>query len=165
MKQKITSLHSYLKRSMPETLFRTLPNLLYSVQKNLSVRTLIIQKPVKWFVMQNSWLVSKPSTFWVKGISKQALTCFQPMFHLNKPGRWFLLVKCLKKHLWKSYISSKDAGHGPVSLLKMSLYRRLFLACFASKNYLASSFVEYWSISWKWVWSDFKYIYYALWIY
>ena len=120
-KKKITSLHSYLKRSMPETLFRTLPNLLYSVQKNLSVRTLIIQKPVKWFVMQNSWLVSKWSTFLVKGISKQALTHFQPIFHLNKPGCWFLSAKCLKKYMWKSDILSKDAAHWPVSLLKMSL--------------------------------------------
>ena len=125
-KQKITSLHLYLKRSMPETLFGTLANLLHSVQKNLSVRTLIIQKPVKWFVMQNSWLVSKPSTFLVKGISKQALTHFQPIFHLNKPGCWFLLAKCLKKHLWKSDILIKDAGHWPVSLLKMSLYHRYF---------------------------------------
>ena len=33
---------------MPETLFGTLGNLLYSVQKNLLVRTVIIQKPVKW---------------------------------------------------------------------------------------------------------------------
>ena len=49
-KKKITSLHSYLKRSMSETLFGTLTNLLYSVQKNLTVRTRIIQKPVKWFV-------------------------------------------------------------------------------------------------------------------
>ena len=120
-KHKIASLHSYLRRSMPETLFGTFANLLYSVQKNLSVRTLIIQKPVKWFVMQNSWLVSKWSTFLVKGISKQALTHFQPIFHLNKPGCWFLSAKCLKKHMWKSDILSKDAAHWPVSLLKMSL--------------------------------------------
>ena len=118
--------NSYLQRSMPETLFGTLANLLYSVQKNHSVRTLIIQKPVKWFVMQSSWLVSKPSTFLVKGISKLALTYFQPMFHLNKSGCWFLLAKCLKKHLWQSYILSKDAGHWPVFLLKRSLYHRYF---------------------------------------
>ena len=126
---------------MPETLFGTLANLLFSVQKNLSVRTLIIQKPVKWFVMQNSWLVSKPSTFLVKGISKQALTHFQPMFHLNKPGCWFLLAKCLKKCLWKSSILSKDAGHWPVSLLKISLYHRYFLAYFDSKNQLSGFFM------------------------
>ena len=41
----------------------------------------------------------------------QALTHFQPIFHLNKPGRWFLLAKCLKKHLWKGDILSKDVGH------------------------------------------------------
>ena len=39
----ITSLHSYLKRSMPETLFRTLTNLLDFVQKQFLVRTLIRQ--------------------------------------------------------------------------------------------------------------------------
>ena len=50
-----------------------------------------------------------------------ALTHFQPRFHLNKPGCWFLLAKCLKKQLWKSDILSKDAGHWPVSLIKMSL--------------------------------------------
>ena len=110
-KKKITSLHSYLKRSMPETLFGTLTNLLYSVQKHLSARTLIIQKLVKWFAMQNIWLVSKSITFLVTGISKQILTHFQPMFLLNKSVSWFLLGKCLKKHLWKSDILSKDAGH------------------------------------------------------
>ena len=89
---------------MPETLFGTLPNLLYSAKKNLSVRTLIMQKPVKRFVMQNSWLVSRLTTFLVKDIFKQTLTHFQPMFYLNKPGCWFLLAKCLKKHLWKSDI-------------------------------------------------------------
>ena len=30
--------------------------------------------------------------------------------HLDEPGSWFLLAKCLKKHLWKSDILSKDAG-------------------------------------------------------
>ena len=55
-KTKITSLHSYLKRSMPETLFGTLTNLLYSVQKHLSARTLnknqsndVQCKTVGWF--------------------------------------------------------------------------------------------------------------------
>ena len=41
-----------------------------------------------------------------RGISKQTLTHFQPMFHLNKPGCCFLLAKCLKKHLWKSDVFS-----------------------------------------------------------
>ena len=58
--KKIASLHSYLKRSMPETLFETLKNLLYSLQKHLSVRILIIQKPVKWFKMQNGWFPNSP---------------------------------------------------------------------------------------------------------
>ena len=70
------------------------------------------------------------------------INLFPAKFHLNKSGRWFLLVKCLEKHLWKSDISSKDAGHWPVSLLKMSLYRRFFLACFASKNQLFGFFIR-----------------------
>ena len=37
---------------MPETLFGTLTNLLDSVQKQFLVRTLIRQKPAKWFAMQ-----------------------------------------------------------------------------------------------------------------
>ena len=53
------------------------------------------------------WLVSKPSTFSVTGISKQILTHFQSMFHLSKPVSWLLLGKCLKKHLWKSDILVK----------------------------------------------------------
>ena len=40
--------------------------------------------------------------------SKQALTHSQPVFHLNKPGHWFLLAKCLKKHMWKGHILSKE---------------------------------------------------------
>ena len=45
--------------------FWNITNLLYSVQKHLSVGTVINQKPVKQFAMQNSWLVLKPSTFLV----------------------------------------------------------------------------------------------------
>ena len=55
------------------------------------------------------------------------------MFHLNKPGSWFLRATCLKNHLQKSDIIIKDAGHWTVSLLKMSLYHNYFLANFASK--------------------------------
>ena len=29
---------------------------------------------------------------------------------MDKPGSWFLLAKCVKKHLWKSYILTKDAS-------------------------------------------------------
>ena len=61
--KEITSLHSYLNRSMPGILIGTLTNLLQSVQKYLSVRTLTIQKPVKWFGMQNKLLVSKWFTY------------------------------------------------------------------------------------------------------
>ena len=39
--KKITSLHSYLKRSMPETLFGTLTNLLYSVQNTFQLELLL----------------------------------------------------------------------------------------------------------------------------
>ena len=134
-KKKITSLQTYLKRSMPETLFGTLTNLLYSVQKNLS--TLIIQKPVKWFAVQNIWLVFKPSTFLVKSLSKQTLA--NVPFKQTRYSIWFLLAKYLKKHLWKSDILSKDPGHWPVSLYKMSLYHRYFLAYLPVKtNYLVS---------------------------
>ena len=104
----MTSLHSYPKRSIPKTLFGTLTNLLLAAQKQLSVRTLIIQKPVKWFEMQNGWLVSKRSTFLVKGISKQTWTHFQSIFHL-----WTNQVVG-----WKSYILTKDASDWPASLFK-----------------------------------------------
>ena len=72
------------------------------------------------------------------------------MFHLNKPSSLLLLTKCVKKHLWKSEILSKDAGEWPASmlamiltkdagiwrafLLKMLLYQRYFIAHFASEN-------------------------------
>ena len=72
------------------------------------VTILIRQKLVKCYAVQNSWMVSKPKTFLVKGVSKQILTHSKPMFHLNKPGSLFL-VKFVKKHLWKSDILSKDA--------------------------------------------------------
>ena len=49
--------------------------------------------------------------------------------------------KCLKKRLGKSSILSKDAGHWPVSLLKISLYHRYFLAYFDSKNQLSGFFM------------------------
>ena len=56
--------------------------------------------------------------------------------------------KMFEKHLWKSSILSKDAGHWPVSLFKMSLYHRYFLAYFASKNQLPgfsmSGILEHW---------------------
>lgn len=49
------------------------------------------------------------------------------------------------------------------SLLKMSLCHRYFLAYFARKtNYLVSSSVEYWNITWKSVQSDFNYIMHLL---
>ena len=30
---------------------------------------------------------------------------------IKKPGNWFSLAKCVKKHLWMSDILTKDAGH------------------------------------------------------
>ena len=44
----------------------------------------------------------------------------------DKPGSWFLLDRMFEKHLWKSDILSKDAGHRPAALLKMSLFHRCF---------------------------------------
>ena len=65
---------------------------------------------------------------------------------MDKPASWFLLGKCLKKHLWKSHILSKDAGHRPASLLKMTLFHRCFSNILLVKtNYLASTSVEHWS--------------------
>ena len=118
--KKMTSLHSYPKRSIPKTLFGTLTNLLLDAQKQLSVRTLIIQKPVKWFEIQNSWLVSKRSTFLVKGISKQTWTHFQSIFHL-----WTNQVVG-----WKSYILTKDSSEWHASLFKkfsMGIFSHIFL--------------------------------------
>ena len=40
------------------------------------------------------------------------------------------------KHLCSSDILSKDAGHRPASLFKMSLFLRYFFKHFASKNQL-----------------------------
>ena len=60
-------------------------------------------------------------------------------FKQTRYSIWFLLAKYLKKHLWKSDILSKDPGHWPISLYKMSLYHRCFLAYLPVKtNYLVS---------------------------
>ena len=48
-----------------------------------------------------------------------------------------------EKHLWKSDILSKDAGHRPASLLKMSLFYCFFLfKHFASKNQLPGFYIS-----------------------
>ena len=82
---------------------------------------------------------------------------------MDRPSSWFLLAKCVKKHLWKSdilrkdagqepaslvkMILTKDAGYWPVSLIKMSLYHRCFSHILLEKiNYLASSCEEHWNI-------------------
>ena len=41
-----------------------------------------------------------------------------------------------EKHLWKSDTLSKDAGHRPTYLFKMSLFLTYFFKLFASKNQL-----------------------------
>ena len=41
-----------------------------------------------------------------------------------------------EKHLWKSDILNKDAGHRPITLLKMLLFSQVFFKHFASKNQL-----------------------------
>ena len=41
--------------------------------------------------------------------------------YMKKPDSWFLLARCLKIHLWKSDILSKDARQWPASLVKMSV--------------------------------------------
>ena len=40
---------------------------------------------------------------------------------MEKPGHWFLLAKCVKKHPQKNENLSKDAGQWPASLVKMIL--------------------------------------------
>ena len=51
-----------------------------------------------------------------------------------------------EKHLWKSDILSKDPGHRPKSLLKMSLFHRCFSNILLVKtNHLVYPYVEHWS--------------------
>ena len=47
--------------------------------------------------------------------------------------------KMFEKHLWKSNILSKDAGHRPASLLKMSLFHR----CFSNILLVKTSYLVY----------------------
>ena len=94
--KKIASLHSYLKRSMPETLFGTLTNLLDSVQKQFLVRTLIRQKLVKWFAMQNSWLVSKTNHIFSERYFKKDINPF-PATVPFKQTRYFIFSKICEK--------------------------------------------------------------------
>ena len=70
---------------------------------------------------------------------------------MDKPGSWFVLAKCVKKHLWKSYILTKDASDWPTSLLKkssMGVFSHIFLV---KANYLAFSYMEHSNIDWNWV--------------
>ena len=58
---------------------------------------------------------------------------------MEKPGWMVFISKICDKHLWKSDILSKDASHGPASLLKMSLFHRCFSHILLVKtNYLVS---------------------------
>ena len=78
-----------------ETLFVTLRNLLFSVQKHLSYYTsdyTILYKQLAGF--QTVHIFSKRYI-------QTEINPFPAMFHLNKPGSWLLLAKCLKKHLWR----------------------------------------------------------------
>ena len=61
---------------------------------------------------------------------------------LDKPFGWFLLAKCVKKHLWKSGILSKDASHRLTSLIKMSPFRSCFFTNFACKIQVAGFFIH-----------------------
>ena len=53
------------------------------------------------------------------------------------------------RHLWKSDILSKDAGHRPASLLKISLFHRCFLHILLVKP--NTWFFHKWNIGLKWV--------------
>ena len=59
--------------------------------------------------------------------------------HMGKSVSWFVLAKCMKKHLCKSDI-------WPASLLKTSLFHRCFFTHFAGKNYAHKH-----NVGWKWV--------------
>ena len=61
---------------------------------------------------------------------------------MNRPNSWFLLAKYVKKHIWKSDILSKDAGHRPADLhlyLKCHSHTGVFSHILLVKaNYLVS---------------------------
>ena len=68
------------------------------------------------------------------------LTHFGTMFHLRTNQVVGFTSKMFEKHLWKSDILSKDAGHRPASLFKMSLFHRCFSNILLVKtNYLVST--------------------------
>ena len=60
--------------------------------------------------------------------------------------RWMVFTsEMCEKHQWKSDILSKDAGHQPGSLLKISLFHRCFSHILLVKtNYLVSPSLEHW---------------------
>ena len=47
-----------------------------------------------------------------------------------------------EKHVWKSDILSKDAGHRPASLLKMSFFHRSFSNILLVKNQAPDFYVK-----------------------
>ena len=61
---------------------------------------------------------------------------------MGKPRSWFLLAKCVKKHLWKSDILSKDTDQQSASLLRISLFHRCFLTHFGSTNQLSALLIR-----------------------
>ena len=62
------------------------------------------------------------------------------MFHLRINQVVGFYLQNVWKHLWKSDILSKDTGHRPASLLKMSLFHRCFSKILLVKtNYLVST--------------------------
>ena len=68
------------------------------------------------------------------------LTHFRPMFLLRINQVVGFTSKILEKHLWKSGILSKDAGHRPPFLLKQALFHRCFSNILLVKiNYLIST--------------------------
>ena len=66
------------------------------------------------------------------------------MFHLRINQVVDFSRKMFEKYLWKRDILSKDSGHRPASLLKMSLFYRSFSNILLRKtNYLVSTLVEH----------------------
>ena len=82
--------------------------------------------------------------------SRQLWTFDEPIFDqcstYVKTWELVFISKMFEKQLWKSDILSKDGGHRPASLLKISLFQRCFSNILLVKtNYLVSRWVEHWS--------------------
>ena len=76
------------------------------------------------------------------------------MFHLRMNQVIGFYKQNVSKHLWKSKILSKDAGHRPASLVKMPLFHKCFSNIFLVKP--TSWFLQKWNTGRKWIKSLFS---------